>query len=397
MAGVEQLLVLIVAGVASLFMAWTIGAGSSGSTPFAPAVGANAISVMRAGFVVGILGFAGAVLQGANIAGTVGTGLVGGLTLTSTAATVLLLLAAGLVAIGIFAGYPIATAFTVTGSVVGVGLGLGGEPVPSAYAEIGALWVSVPFVGGGFAYATARVLRSERVPEQYAVPLLGAVVGIVIANVPFTLLGPGPAGASIAGATTATVGLSTLVGRIGVSLTLAATLAALLAWDLDGDVEGGQRRFLLALGGLVAFSAGGSQVGLAVGPLLAAIEGTSLPVTVPLLGLLVFGGVGLLVGSWTGAPRMIKAISQDYSSLGPRRSIAALIPSFAIAQTAVLFGIPVSFNEIIVSAVVGSGLAAGDGGVSRRKMVVTVLGWIVSLVLALAVGYGVITIVEIAF
>ena len=74
-----------------------------------------------------------------------------------------------------------------------------------------------------------------------------------------------------------------------------------------------------------------------------------------------------------------------------------MIPSFAIAQTAVLFGIPVSFNEIIVSAVVGSGLAAGDGGVSRRKMVVTVLGWIVSLVLALAVGYGVITIVEIAF
>ncbi len=53
----------VVAAVASLFMAWAIGAGSSGSTPFAPAVGANAISVMRAGFLVGLLGFAGAVLQ----------------------------------------------------------------------------------------------------------------------------------------------------------------------------------------------------------------------------------------------------------------------------------------------------------------------------------------------
>lgn len=41
-----------VAAAASLFMAWSIGAGSSGSTPFAPAVGANAISVMRAGLVV---------------------------------------------------------------------------------------------------------------------------------------------------------------------------------------------------------------------------------------------------------------------------------------------------------------------------------------------------------
>ncbi|MDX1745285.1 MAG: inorganic phosphate transporter, partial [Halobacteriales archaeon] len=42
--------VVAVSGLSSLFMAWTIGAGSSGSTPFAPAVGANAISVMRAGF-----------------------------------------------------------------------------------------------------------------------------------------------------------------------------------------------------------------------------------------------------------------------------------------------------------------------------------------------------------
>ncbi|MFC6737687.1 inorganic phosphate transporter, partial [Halolamina salina] len=48
----------LVAALASLFMAWAIGAGSSGSTPFAPAVGANAISVMRAGLVVGVLGFA---------------------------------------------------------------------------------------------------------------------------------------------------------------------------------------------------------------------------------------------------------------------------------------------------------------------------------------------------
>ncbi|MFB6359810.1 MAG: inorganic phosphate transporter, partial [Halobacteriales archaeon] len=78
----------------------------------------------------------------------------------------------------------------------------------------------------------------------------------------------------------------------------------------------------------------------------------------------------------------------DYSSLGPRRSIAALIPSFAIAQTAVYFGIPVSFNEIIVSAIIGSGYAAGAGGVSRGKMVRTVIAWIASFLLAFALSYG---------
>ena len=393
MVAIGTAVLLVVATVASLFMAWTIGAGSSGSTPFAPAVGARAISVMQAGFLVGILGFLGAVLQGANVTDAVGTGLVGGISLSPTASTVLLLLAAGLVAVGIFSGYPIATAFTVTGAVVGVGLGLGGSPVWSKYAEIGTLWVLTPFVGGGIAYVTARTLRHEAIPERYTVPLLGAVVGLIVANVPFTLLGSG-GGASIAAVVARGLPLPAAVGSGLVSVAVAGLVAGALVWDLGSGVDGAERHFLLALGGLVAFSAGGSQVGLAVGPLLAAFEGTSLPFSVSIVALLAFGGIGLLAGSWMGAPRMIKAIAQDYSSLGPRRSIAALIPSFVIAQTAVVFGIPVSFNEIIVSAVVGSGFAAGGAGVSRRKMVYTVLAWVGSLVLALAAGYAAITLIE---
>src|SRR6056297_1771896 len=92
---------LEVAALASLFMAWAIGAGSSGSTPFAPAVGANAISVMRAGFIVGLLGFSGAFLQGANVTNAVGTELIGGVTLSVTAAVIALLTAAVLVALGV--------------------------------------------------------------------------------------------------------------------------------------------------------------------------------------------------------------------------------------------------------------------------------------------------------
>ena len=386
MVATATLVTLVVASLASLFMAWSIGAGSSGSTPFAPAVGANAISVMRAGFIVGILGLLGAVLQGANVTEAVGRELVVGVTLSPVAATVGLIVAATLVALGVFAGYPIATAFTVTGAVVGVGLAMGGAPAWPKYTEIATLWLLVPFVGGGIAYGTARTLRAERVPERVAVPLLAALVGLILANVEFVLLGPAGEAASIAATIAAELPGPALPVRVVVSLVLAVAVALALARDLAHDKAAGQRHFLLALGGLVAFSAGGSQVGLALGPLLPLLSDTSL--AIPLTALLLGGGVGLLIGSWTGAPRMIKAISQDYSSLGPRRSIAALIPSFAIAQTAVFFGIPVSFNEIIVSAIVGSGYAAGGAGVSREKMVKTVLAWIGSLALALGVSYG---------
>jgi PiT family inorganic phosphate transporter len=377
------LVTLVVAALASLFMAWAIGAGSSGSTPFAPAVGANAIPVMRASFVVGILGLAGAVLQGANVSEAVGQELILGPPLSPVAATVALIIAAVLVAIGVFTGYPIATAFTVTGAVVGTGLAMGGDPAWGKYQQVAALWMLVPFVGGGIAYATARALRSIDA-DAVTVPLLGALVGVIVANVEFALLGPTGTSRSLARAAAVAVGEYELAVYVAATLGVAAAVALALRRDIVQDAERGQRHFLLALGGLVAFSAGGSQVGLAVGPLLPLFGGD-----IPLVYVLVGGGIGLLVGSWTGAPRMIKAISQDYSNLGPRRSIAALIPSFAIAQSAVFFGIPVSFNEIIVSAIVGSGYAAtSGGGVSGRKMLFTVLAWLASLVLALGVGYG---------
>jgi PiT family inorganic phosphate transporter len=385
MVATTTLVTLLVAALASLFMAWAIGAGSSGSTPFAPAVGANAIGVMRAGFVVGILGLAGAVLQGANVTEAVGRELIRGVTLSPTAAIVGLLTAAILVAVGVFTGYPIATAFTVTGAVVGVGLALGGDPAWAKYREIVALWVAVPFVGGGIAYATARLLRAEGVPERVAVPLLAGVVGLVLANVEFVVLGPAGGSASLAAALAGPLPGGSLA-TAATSLLIAGVAALALYREMVRDEARGQRRFLLVMGGLVAFSAGGSQVGLALGPLLPLLE--DLPFAVPLASLLLAGGVGLLVGSWTGAPRMIKALAQDYSSLGPRRSIAALIPSFAIAQTAVFLGVPVSFNEIIVSAIVGSGYAAGGAGVSGRKMAYTVLAWVGSLALAGAVSYG---------
>ncbi|MDB2245059.1 inorganic phosphate transporter [Halorubrum ezzemoulense] len=374
---------LLVAAAASLFMAWSIGAGSSGSTPFAPAVGANAISVMRAGLVVGVLGLLGAILQGANVTEAVGTELIGGVTLTAVAAIVALVTAAALVAVGVFAGYPIATAFTVTGAVVGVGLALGGDPAWPKYAEIATLWVLTPFVGGGVAYGVARMLIGESLPERPLTAALAGVVGAILANVGFALLGPAGEQASVASVLGAGLGGSG-AGPAAVSVAIAALVSVAVYADLGRDREGAQRRFLLAMGGLVAFSAGGSQVGLAIGPLVPIFS----EVGVPLWALLVGGGVGLLAGSWTGAPRMIKALAQDYASMGPRRSISALIPSFAIAQTAVAFGIPVSFNEIIVSAIVGAGYAAGDAGVSRKKMGYTVLAWIGSLVGAFVLGFG---------
>jgi len=382
----------LVAALASLFMAWVIGAGSSGATPFAPAVGANAIPTMQAAFLVGLLGFAGAITQGANVSATVGEGLIGGVEIPAIGVIVILLVGAGLMAVGIYTGYPIATAFTVTGAVVGVGLALGGTPAWDTYRQIGAVWVLTPVVGGGIAFGIASVLPRPDAPERYTIPVLTAVVGIVLANVEFAFLGPGGTMGSLTELVGRQLGAPGLSTTIGVSATVAVAVAAVVHWDVARDQAGGLRRVLLVLGSLVGFSAGGSQVGLAVGPLLPLFDAVGL--LSPAI-ILAGGGVGILAGSWLGAPRMIKSLAQDYSALGPRRSISALVPAFLIAQVAVLLGVPVSFNEIIVSGIIGSGAAVGGGSaVDPRKILVTVGAWAGSLGLSFVVGYGVLTAVQ---
>ncbi|MFC6942673.1 anion permease [Salinirubellus sp. GCM10025818] len=374
------------AALASLFMAWVIGAGSSGATPFAPAVGSNAIATMRAALLVGIFGFAGAVTQGGNVSEAIGSGLVGGISLPVAGVILVLVLGAGLMAVGITTGYPIATAFTVTGAVIGVGLALGGSPVWPKYRQIAAVWVLTPFVGGGIAFTIASLLPRPDVPERYSIPVLTGLVGAALVNIQFSFLGEGSTAGTVRGLGQRVLTVDGLVSALGITGLAALAVATVVWWDVSRDERGGLRRVLLALGSLVAFSAGGSQVGLAVGPLLPLLDEVGMVST---FAVLVGGGLGMLVGSWTGAPRMIKSLAQDYSSLGPRRSISALVPSFLIAQLAVLLGVPVSFNEIVVSAIIGSGAAVGGReAVDARKILLTVGAWAGSFVLSFGLAYG---------
>ncbi|CDK38503.1 Probable low-affinity inorganic phosphate transporter [Halorubrum sp. DM2] len=374
------------AALASLFMAWVIGAGSSGATPFAPAVGANAIGTMRAALLVGVFGFAGAVTQGGNVSEAVGNGLVGGMSMPVAGVILVLVLGAGLMAVGIITGYPIATAFTVTGAVIGVGLALGGTPVWAKYQQIAVVWVLTPFVGGGIAYAIASLLPRPDVPERYSIPVLVGLVTAVLVNIEFSFLGGENSTGTLREAGQQILAVDGRASALVVTGGVAVAVAAVVWWDVGRDQHGGLERVLLTLGSLVAFSAGGSQVGLAVGPLIPLLGGIEMVSTVVVL---VGGGLGMLAGSWTGAPRMIKSLAQDYSSLGPRRAISALVPSFLIAQLAVLLGVPVSFNEIVVSAIIGSGAAVGGwNAVDGRKILLTVGAWVGSFVISFGVAYA---------
>jgi phosphate/sulfate permease len=382
-------ILVVFATVSSLFMAWSLGANSN-SPPFAPAIGANAVSTMRAAFLIGILAAAGALTQGGAISETVGANLIDGVAITPLAAAAGLLVAAGFMSFGVYRGYPVPAAFATTGAMVGVGLSLGGDPAFGTYQRIGTFWLLVPPTSGGLAYVTAKLLRREDVPETVSIPFLAAVVAGILANVRLGIIPhPDRAQGSVAEALARLVGDPSVLGVDiavgGVTLVFAALGFRAIRRRTQASVEAGVRTLLVALGSVVAFSSGGSQVGLATGP-LENLYGAELGL--PSIVLLAIGATGILAGAWMGAPRLLQATSREYAQLGLRRSIAALVPGFIIAQLAITLGIPISFNNIIISGVIGGGLAAGSAGVSRRKIGVTVGFWLITLVGSITIGFG---------
>jgi phosphate/sulfate permease len=383
------LLVVVVAVIASLGMAWALGA-SSNSPPFAPAVGANALPTMRAAFFIGVFAALGAIFQGGSISETVGQDLINGVSITPLTAAAGLLTAAAFIAVGVRTGYPIPAAFATTGAIIGAGLGLGGDPAFGTYRRLGLFWIAVPFVSASIAYGTATLLRRDDIPDDVGVPVLAGIVGAILANVRLAIF-PGPDGQGTlagfasrrVGGGVSLVGSYDLVGLV-VSLGFGALVFLALRRRMRQSVDAGIRQFLIGLGAVVAFSSGGSQVGLATGPLEPLFDSLGTP-SIFLLGL---GATGILLGAWMGSPRLLQAVSREYSQLGVRRSIAALIPGFIIAQAAIALGIPISFNNIIISSVIGSGLVVGSAGVSGRKIGVTVAAWLATLVGSTAVGFG---------
>ena len=374
-----------------VFTAWTLGANSN-SPPFAPAIGANAIPTMQAAFLIGLLAGAGALLQGGSISETVGTALTQGVVITPLAATAGLLTAAAFMAVGVFAGYPVPAAFATTGAMVGVGVSLGGTPNLETLRGIGLFWVLVPPVSGGLAFTTATLLRKESVPDTVAIPALAGVVAGVLANIELGVIPSPPdvAQSSMARFLASAVPSPSLFGLDVMVVVVTVAFAAGGFWVIrrrtQQSVDRGVRTFLVVLGSVVAFSSGGSQVGLATGP-LEYLYGVELGL--PSVALLGIGAAGILAGAWMGSPRLLQATAREYAQLGSRRSIAALVPGFLIAQAAIALGIPISFNNIIISGVIGGGLAAGSAGVSRRKIGVTVGFWVLTLVTSVAAGYGV--------
>jgi PiT family inorganic phosphate transporter len=130
---------------------------------------------------------------------------------------------------------------------------------------------------------------------------------------------------------------------------------------------------------------GGSQVGLAVGPLVGVVESVGIG-TGPLL---VFGGVGILAGSWVKSPVMLNAVGRQYSNFGPQTSLAVLLTAIILVQiVANVLGVPISYNHVIISSIIGCGLMGSKKQTDLRKLAGTLASWIATVIGSFLAAYA---------
>ncbi|WP_436901547.1 anion permease [Halovenus halobia] len=289
------------------FVVAAVTGASSVSVSMAPAIGSNSIGVLRGAFVVGAVGFVGAVVQGAAVTRGVGTKVVSG-PINFEMGTVALLVIGLYVGLGIYFEHSIPVAFSTFGAVAGVGLAAGYSPSLDYWSLTLTSWVASGIAAIGLAYAMVLLIR-RYVP---------------------------------------------------------------VSDRMDQAID----RAVLFAGIVFSFIGGGSQVGLAVGPLV----GTVSELGFGILPLVAFGGLGITVGAWVKSPVMLQAVGRQYASLGQRTSLAVLLTAIPMVQLiANTLGVPISYNHIIINSIAGCGFAGAGSGVDTRKYLGTLTSWVLTL------------------
>lgn len=298
---------LLVDVLVSIFVGYNVGGATTGPA-FGPAVGADAISKSWAAALMTVFFFVGAWTIGRRVVDTLGTELVHDPGVFTLEASIGVLFFIGLALfVGNFFGVPASTSMTAVGAIAG--LGLAGEELNWAVmGEIAIWWIIAPFIGfwvsliiGRYFYA---YLNRTVAMERSVGPLLRADRSRVI---------PVP----VPSATTS-------------------------RRELGGVTT------VIAIGCLMAFSSGTSNIANAIAPLVGSGALEMNPA-------IVIGCLAVGIGTFTIARRTLETMGNDLTELPLTAAIVVATVSATLVTFLSWIGIPASFVVIATMSIIGLG------------------------------------------
>ncbi|WP_332898135.1 inorganic phosphate transporter [Haladaptatus sp. CMSO5] len=316
--------VLLVTGVlVSMFVAYNIG-GSTTGPAFGPAVGADAISKPAAAGLMGVFFFIGAWTLGRNVVAKLGTELVVDTGIFTPESSIMVLFFIGIaLLVGNVFGVPASTSMTAVGAIAGLGLA-GGVLNLAVMGQIVIWWVVSPIIGFWVSLIIGRYFYAR----------LNGMVAMERSTGPLFDIDRS--------------------GRIPIPRVHRTTNRR----ELGGTFT------VVAIGCLMAFSSGTSNIANAVAPLVGSGELAMNPA-------IIFGGIAVTIGAFTIARRTLETMGSDITEL----PLTAAIVVASVSSTLVVFlsalGIPASFVIIATMSIVGLGWGRATRPMTASEIVVS--------------------------
>lgn len=299
---------LLAAGIAAaLFVAYNIGGATTGPA-FGPAVGANVVTKTVAAALMSVWFFLGAWTLGRRVVDTLGRDLLTDPAVFSLEASILVLgFIGGALLLGNLSGAPASTSMTAVGAIAGLGLATDSLRW-AVVGEIVSWWIVSPVL----AFWTAVMVG------RYLYPRIDRVIAIDQS--------PGPL---------ITIERSSVIPRPRPG-------AHTTRRELAGTAV------VVAIGCVMAFSSGTSNVANAIAPLVGsgAIDMNT--------GILV-GSAAVSIGAFTIARRTLETLGNDITDLPLTAAIVVAVISSVIVIALSAAGVPASFVIIATVSIVGLG------------------------------------------
>ncbi len=299
---------LLVLGVAvACFVAYNIGGATTGPA-FAPAVGAGVLTKVAAAALMSVFFFVGAWTIGRRVVDTLGEELIHDPAIfTLPASIVVLFFIGGALFVGNVFGVPASTSMTAVGSIAGLGLA-SGQLNWAVMGEIVTWWIVAPIVGFWVAGIIGR----------YFYVYLDDLIAI-----------------------NQTEGALVELDRSGAVPTVVAGPNTTRR-ELVGSL------IVIAIGCLMAFSSGTSNIANAIAPLVGSGQ---LDINVGI----VIGSIAVAVGAFTIARRTMETLGNDITHLPLTAAIVVASISSVLVVGLSAVGIPASFVVIATMSIVGLG------------------------------------------
>jgi len=312
---------LLVGIVVAMFVGFNVG-GSTTGPAFGPAVGADAISKSAAALLMGVCFSVGAWTLGRRVVDTLGRELVTNPEIFTLQASIGVLFFIGFALfIGNLFGVPASTSMTAVGAIAGLGVAQNALDW-AVLGEIATWWLVAPVIGfwvslviGRYFYARLHRLIAM---ERSAGPLMN-------------------------------------VDRSG-PIPVPRAAATTTSRELFGVVT------VIAIGCLMAFSSGTSNVANAIAPLVGSGALAMNPAI--LLACLAVG-----IGALTIARRTLETMGSDITELPLTAAIVVAVVSATLVILLSAIGIPASFVVIATMSIVGLGWGRATRPVSVPEAV----------------------------